>query len=405
MKSPTVLVNGLSVCSADGVEEPLPGHPGPEVGDTRVSLARVAAELGVSKATVCRALRGQTGVSAELRARVVAAAESLGYRPDPVLSSLSARRWQRGGTVPRFSIAIVRLMSPLLAEQGRHRPDARERVQGVWERCRELEVGCEEFLLPDYPREAALSRIVQARGFHGVVFSYEGPTAPWHFDFDHFACVGMGLASDGHPLHRVCPDPIAGLQKALQAVTDRGYRRIGFLRFVHSNPGLDLREHAAIEYLRHRAQRAWGRQPLIFEYPIDGDYSNLVAGNRARFHRWRQRERPEVLIDTNRLGFWWLRDAGHPVPERYGYVSVSTNSRGCHPAEQALAGIIPDYPLMGRWAVNLLLNFIRFGQRGLPVVPVRVTVPGVWREGSTLRTATGIGPDAGVGELGGVRSA
>lgn len=388
MNLETLQVDGPPIWRCEQVEEPLPDGE-TAAGDSRVSLARVAAELGVSKATVCRALRGQAGVSGELRAQIVALATRMGYRPDPVLSSLSARRWQRAHTTSRFAIAIVRLTSAYLAEVGRRRPDFHERVQGVWDRCRELEISCEEFLMPDYPRERALSRIVQARGFHGVVFSYEGPTFPWDFDFEQFACVGLGLASDEHHLHRVCPEPVEGLRVATETALARGYRRIGFLRFLHANPGLDLREHAAIEYLRQTTRRRRGPQPAVFEYPIDGQYTNLVEDNRARFHAWLKRERPDVLIDTNRLGFWWLRDAGIPMPERYGYASVSTNSRGCHPAEQVLTGILPDYALMGRWAVNLLLNFFRFGQRGLPAVPVRVTVPGIWREGNTLRPAFG----------------
>ncbi len=58
----------------------------------RVSLRDVAKTVGVSHVTVSLALRGDTRVSATRRTEIRAAAEQLGYRPDPMLSSLASYR-------------------------------------------------------------------------------------------------------------------------------------------------------------------------------------------------------------------------------------------------------------------------------------------------------------------------
>lgn len=57
----------------------------------RVTLADVARLAGVSPITVSRALRGERAVDAELVARVKAAADRLGYVPDPAARALASR--------------------------------------------------------------------------------------------------------------------------------------------------------------------------------------------------------------------------------------------------------------------------------------------------------------------------
>jgi LacI family transcriptional regulator, gluconate utilization system Gnt-I transcriptional repressor len=57
----------------------------------RVTLADVAHAAGVSPITVSRALRGERAVDPELVARVMAAVDRLGYRPDPAARALASR--------------------------------------------------------------------------------------------------------------------------------------------------------------------------------------------------------------------------------------------------------------------------------------------------------------------------
>jgi LacI family gluconate utilization system Gnt-I transcriptional repressor len=57
----------------------------------RVTLADVAGVAGVSPITVSRALRGERAVDAELVERVKAAAQRLGYVPDPAARALASR--------------------------------------------------------------------------------------------------------------------------------------------------------------------------------------------------------------------------------------------------------------------------------------------------------------------------
>jgi DNA-binding LacI/PurR family transcriptional regulator len=65
----------------------------------RPTIVDVAAASGVSKSTVSNVMRGAAGVSADTRARVLAAVESLGYRPNAAARNLVQRRTNLLGVV------------------------------------------------------------------------------------------------------------------------------------------------------------------------------------------------------------------------------------------------------------------------------------------------------------------
>lgn len=69
----------------------MPSSPSRSRATGRVTLADVAGLAGVSPITVSRALRGERAVDPALVARVKAAAERLGYVPDPAARALASR--------------------------------------------------------------------------------------------------------------------------------------------------------------------------------------------------------------------------------------------------------------------------------------------------------------------------
>lgn len=72
----------------------------------RVDLKALAARLGLSQATVSRALSGHEAISAATRQRVAAAARELGYRPNPTARRLATGRVGAIGLV----LPLVRLL-------------------------------------------------------------------------------------------------------------------------------------------------------------------------------------------------------------------------------------------------------------------------------------------------------
>ncbi len=68
-------------------------------GWSRVTARDVARRLGVSVSTVSRAFTEQAVIAPETRARVLEAAEALGYQPNPFARSLTTRRSKIAGIV------------------------------------------------------------------------------------------------------------------------------------------------------------------------------------------------------------------------------------------------------------------------------------------------------------------
>src|ERR1044072_1664696 len=77
------------------------------------SIKDVAAEAGVSVATVSRVLNDHPSVSADARTRVLAAVETLGYRPNAVARSL------RTDQTHTLGLVISDVMNPYFTELAR----------------------------------------------------------------------------------------------------------------------------------------------------------------------------------------------------------------------------------------------------------------------------------------------
>src|SRR5690606_5045695 len=90
--------------SGMGEETPPPGKPrlnGPDrarrargeaEGTARPTATTISKLAGVAPSTVSRALKNHPSISPATRARIVALAESLGYRPNAIARSLITRR-------------------------------------------------------------------------------------------------------------------------------------------------------------------------------------------------------------------------------------------------------------------------------------------------------------------------
>lgn len=89
----------------------MPRQPTPSP-TPRATLADVAAASGVDTSTVSRVLRGEQGhrVTAETRERVMASAQALGYRPNPMARGLRTARSHTLG------IAVPQLENPVFPE-------------------------------------------------------------------------------------------------------------------------------------------------------------------------------------------------------------------------------------------------------------------------------------------------
>ncbi len=340
----------------------MPGSPVP-----RVSLRDVARAAGVSHVAVSLALRGSPRVSAARRAELRALAARLGYRPDPMLSSLSAYRQRKRGVTIRSTVAWINRW-PDPAALRRHREfDAF--WHGALEAAAQLGYRLEEFVVPPALTGERLHRIFAARSVRGLLIPpHPEPFALGGFAWDEFAVVRFGYSVSTLPAHVVAGDQTGCARLAVEQIAARGYRRIGFV----SSPRFDrnTRGNFRAGYLAARSDAA-PLAPLLLSEPT-------TAADARRLAAWLGRERPDAVISTHAGLRALLERLGVRVPDDLAVAASSIVDGNFD------AGIDQNAHEIGRVATRTLAGLIHQGEHGLPQVTRRVLVEGRWVDGTSL---------------------
>lgn len=227
----------------------------------RARLGDVAAVAGVSRPTASRALNGSGRLSPATRARVVQAAEALGYRAHAAARALALNRTMAVGLV------VADIGNPYFA------PLARGVAAG-------LEPSGYHYLLADTGNtpegeRAAIDLLVQ-RGVDGLLLDRP-------LDAAHVVSRGVPAvaASRTRGLPYATGDNVKGAEMAGRHLVAVGCRRIGLLCYRHMGSGVP-----AVEDRRagmHAAIRAAGlvvHPELDVELPALGYDEGFAAGRR-----------------------------------------------------------------------------------------------------------------------------
>lgn len=180
-------------------------------GARRVTLAQVAEAVGVSVGAVSQVLNDSPSsrISTEVRARILAVADELGYRPNMVARTLRTARSQTYGFVSD-AVTITRFASGILrgALEAAH-------ARGYFLLIAET-AGDEE-------REEEAIRSLLDRDVDGIVFAaMKSRHAGSHHLVRHLPCVNVNLGSAEGEVS-VLPDELAGGRSAVRALVEAGH--------------------------------------------------------------------------------------------------------------------------------------------------------------------------------------
>jgi len=337
---------------------------------TKITLRTLAATLGVSAATVSRALSGHPNVRLEVRTRVQAAAQQLGYAPNQLVGSVMAH--VRAARTQSFhgNLAIVFVPS---AEQPQPMPMQVKIIASAQLRAHELGFTMGTFQL-DSPHSTAeiLGRVLRARGVQGVVFIHPRQlTTIDSFPFADFASVAIDYASPTMLQHSVSIDHYSTLSSALARLQARGYARVGLFIEGHKDERIMFKWTAAFRSY----QESRGGIAMI---PV----LKLEKMTAPKFLAWHRLHRPDLVLGHVDKAVAWLRSAGCGVPSHTGYFNLNWNER-----TRLCAGLELRPELQGKVAVESLVAQIHRNERGLPADPQTLTLRGEWVDGPTIRQA------------------
>jgi LacI family transcriptional regulator len=337
------------------------------------TLQDVADRAGVHRSTVALALRDHPRIPEATRSRVIALAEKLGYRPNPLVAALMQSR-RSGKKVKHVTIAFITNYSTRYGWRPAHhaRPDF---FPGAEVRAKELGYRLEHFWRtePGMTTERFCD-ILTTRAISGVIIARLPPgVSSVDLLWKRFACTALGMTLHSPRLHRVTENHYDTAAQAMKQCQLRGYQRVGFV-FTEANDSPDVGHRWLGAYLTFQLGfSADDRLPLCPGEPATAE----------QFKAWFARHRPDALLVNHAPPVHtWLRALGQEVPRDVGLVELED-----HP-EAGSSGVYYDPDKIGALAVEVLVGLMHRNEKGIPADPHEVLLSGEWREGRTLPRRT-----------------
>lgn len=332
------------------------------------NLQDIADQLGISKMTVSRALRGEPHVQTALRTRILETAATLGYRPDPEISKLMTHmRQKRRSQAPRTLAFIWAEKEP--SDLG-FSSWSQQLILGARQRAEQLGFQLDEFHLAAKGMTGRrLSGILEARGIPGFILSPLISRSRGHVSmrWEKFSSVVIGLGYARPALHRVHHHHYLGMMTAMRHLKKLGYKRIGYY---------------GGSVINERMFSAWSAS-FLAHHPLPLKQAETLLclrrePSRQDFQQWLAKVKPDAVIEGGHSLPEWLE--GIPLPEQPGIVTL-----GWRADRPQVAGIDQQADVLGAAAVDLLVAQEQQNERGLPKYPKIVMTEGTWRPGETVR--------------------
>jgi LacI family transcriptional regulator len=335
-----------------------------------VRMVEIAQCVGVASSTVSRALRDDPRISPEVRRRVKNAAEHLGYRPNPLVSTLMANRRRRGSG---GAVDVIALVTDYGGKSDwRTKEVCRWEYDGIQRRARELGYRIEVFALADYGRDTSrLQATLRARSIRGVLLGFSREQrSNTTFDCSDFSVAALSGYFPGVVADRANFHGFFNVQLALDQIYQHGYRRPTLITPALNNRiANNLWSGAFLDWER-RLPTKDRLEPFI---PCEN------AGT-AEFKDWLYRNDPDSLLVYKFPARKLLDNWGVRVPEDIGLAYLYRTSDEMGNA----AGIDGNLDVVGSGAFDLVIERLHANATGTSKHPKEVLITGTWHEGPTL---------------------
>lgn len=339
----------------------VPTRQAPTKPPRRPTMTDVAKAAGVSQSTVSMVLNQMSGarLSATTRARVLAVADSLGYRlPRPAAAAAASTAATTAAAASATPAGPPRHLIGYLVDEISTSPHPVVSVDGArdaaWEQGCVLQIS----VTRNNPEQeaAAIAALAAQPALLGIVYStiftraVKLPEA-----LRGLPTVLLNCHDDSSRAPTVVPGEVAGGHAATERLIAAGHQRIGFIN------GEAWMEAAQDRYKGYRRALATADLPFDATLVRDGDWMSgtgfdatlsLMAGPRP----------PTALFCANDLmalgALEALKQLGKRVPDEVALIGYDDQeiSRHTHPPLTTM--VLPNYE-MGRAAVEALLALVQ----------------------------------------------
>ena len=339
------------------------------------TLRSLAAEAGVSATTMSFALRNSPEISPATRDRLQALARARGYETNPLVSTLFSQVRRRKPRGDHAVIAYLNTWWPRRLWETCNTKSAQFR--GAARRATELGFRLENFWLREPGMTPArLVEVLRARGIRGVLVGpLQHQDAPLDFPWEDFALATMGYSLHAPAISRACHAHFRGMQRSMDELIARGYRRIGYVTSRDFEDRVNSLWGAAYRLKQHDLAPENRIDPLVFEPEAEP----------VRLRRWLAETRPDAVINALPSVSEMLRELDVHVPDEIGFAHLDLPT---HLKEAEVCGIDQLSDIVGACALELVATQLYTNTRGVPAHAVTQLVEGVWLDGRTLTHPT-----------------
>ncbi len=338
----------------------------------RVTLREIAAKSGYHFTTVSLALRKHSSIPASTQEKILKVANSLGYKPDPVLSALVAYRHEK--RPPAFAGTLVWLENYTADYDWQSVPLFREYFEGASEQAEKRGFRIERFDLRSKGMSARRAQqILTTRGIGGLLVPPQ-VEAHSHIDLDWntFSAISFGYTLEEPGLHVVSSNHFRMMVKLMEELHERGYQRPGLVMLRRSSERVENKWIAAFLGESFRESETLPHPPLLLD-TWDAD----------AFDRWFEQHEPDVLIAGSRQIpelLPHLETSGIRMPKDVGFADHNLSDE-----DTELAGMKQNPRLVGKAAISVLAGLIQRNEKGPPASPTHTLVDGFWFDAPTVR--------------------
>jgi len=336
---------------------------------TSCTLRNVAAHLGISHATVSRALRDDPRITEAVRRRVVKAAQKLGYRRDPKLAELMTHL---RGSKRRAFHGTLAWITDLDPANDYHRWLQDFNFSPASERAGELGYKLEPFTRVTPADAAHLAHTLEARGIHGVALMFFfRPVKPdeWRWNWNRFASVHSGTVPAEPRLDMVDADYSANCLLLHTTLAEHGYHRIG----VATELGIEQCLNYTLCVAGELFARLHPGRPM-FEPCLLPEVSAATA---PIVQKWIARHRVDCIASSAHGMRKLLEGCGYRLSKDIGLAFPAVNPK------DDWSGVDQRDELIARSVVETLVASVEQGRFGIPKCPRRTLLAGAWHPGAT----------------------
>lgn len=306
-----------------------------------VTMRDIAARLGVSVVTVSKALNDKEGVSEELKEKIKALADEMGYRVNALAKAMKeghsynigvivAERYT--GSTESFYMQFYQFIAKSLEDLG---------YSGIL-----------HILSEEDEEQLKLPRIYHERKVDGLILLGQLQ----HAYIERLiqadaALVCLDFYTDQSDLDCVITDNFYGVYEMTNYLINRGHREIGFIGNVHTTSSIQ--------------DRFLGYYKSLLEHriPLREDWIVNDRDDRGKFIDFELPEQlPSAFVcNCDRVAFnliQALNDRGYRVPEDCSVVGFD-NDIFAMIANPPLTTVAVDMPEMARVAVDCMINKLK----------------------------------------------